>query len=339
MISLTGATGLLGSRLLFDLLSSGEEKIRALKRESGNIETVRKIFSYYTDKPDDLFKRIEWIDFDILDIDSVTESLKGTSKLYHVAAIVSFSPKDRVKMIKDNVLGAENIVNACLELNIEKLCHVSSTSAIGNAPEGEFSDEKLVWRPDKMNTAYSISKFHSEMEVWRGIEEGLKAVIVNPSIILGPGFWDKGSSLMFNTVYKGLRFYTEGVSGFVSLKDVSDCMIKLMDSDIYGERFIISAENLSYKEVLDNIARSLNVKPPSIEAGPVLTRMAVFADSLRSIFTGKRIISKEAAFSSIKKVYFSNEKIKKAIGKEFESINETIKFTGERFLKDKNSNG
>lgn len=334
MISLTGATGLLGSRLLFDLLSGNEEKIRVLKRKSSNTEAVRKIFSYYSDKPDELFNRIEWRDFNILDIDSVTEALKGTTKLYHAAAFVSFNSGDKAEMIRNNVSGTANIVNACIELNVDKLCHVSSTSAIGNAQDSKFADEKLLWKPDKMNTAYSISKFHSEMEVWRAIEEGLKAVIVNPSIIIGPGFWDKGSSYMFTSVYKGLKFYTRGVSGFVSLRDVSDCMIKLMDSDIAGERFIISAENLSYKEVLENIARSLNVRAPSIEAGPFMTKMAVYLDGLRSVFSGRKLLSREAAFSSLKKVYFSNDKIKEAIGKEFESIDEIIKFTGARFLED-----
>ena len=339
MITLTGATGLLGSRLLFDLLSSTDEKILVLKRNSSNTEAVRKIFSYYTNKPDTLFQRIEWKDFDILDIGSVTESLKDTSKLYHLAAFVSFNSRDRKKMIKNNVNGTANIVNACLDLKVQKLCHVSSTSAVGNAPDGEFSDEELIWRPDKMNTSYSVSKFQSEMEVWRGIEEGLNAVIVNPSVIFGPGFWDKGSSSMFTAVYKGLRYYTNGVTGFVSVKDVSEAMIRLMNSDISGERFIISADNLSYKEVMDQISSSLNIAPPSVEATPNMAKIAVLLDKLRSLFTGKQLLTKEVVFASMKKVYFSNNKIKKAIGIEFESVSDIIKKTGEIFLKEKNTNG
>jgi len=334
MITITGATGLLGSRVLFDLLSSTGGKILALKRETSNTEAVRKVFSWYTDDQDDMFKRIEWVDFDILDPDSVIETLQGTSHLYHAAAYVSFNPRDKQFMIRNNAEGTANIVNACLELNIKKLCHVSSTSALGEAPEGEFVTENLIWRPDKKNTGYSISKFKSEMEVWRGIEEGLNAVIVNPSIIFGPGFWNKGSSSMFTGIYKGLRYYTRGVTGFVSVKDVSECMIRLMNSDISGERFIISSENLSYKDVFDMIAASLHVPPPSVEASLFMVNMASRLDAFREIFTGKRILTPETAYASMKKVYFSNEKIKKALGIEFQKMDEVIMETGKWFLEE-----
>ena len=334
MITVTGATGLLGSRLLFDLLTTTGDKILALKRKTSDIQAVRKIFSYYTDNPDELFERIEWKDFDILDIVSVTESLQNTSYLYHAAAYVSFNPRDRRKMMLFNVKGTANIVNACLELPVRKICYVSSTSALGSAPQDEFVSENLIWTPDKMNTGYSVSKFKSEMEVWRGIEEGLKAVIVNPSIIFGPGFWDKGSSSMFSAVNKGLRFYTNGVTGFVSVKDVSDCMIRLMNSDISGERFIISSENLCYKDVLDMIAEQLRVKKPGMEATPFLAELASSLDAIRALFTGKRIITREAAYAGMKKVYLSNEKIKNAVGMEFQKMEGVIQELGEIFLKE-----
>ena len=334
MITITGATGLLGSRLLFDLLHTTKDKILALKRKTSDKEAVRKIFSYYTGNPDELFERIEWEDFDILDIDSVTESLQNTSYLYHAAAYVSFNPRDRRTMMSFNVKGTANIVNACLDLQVKKLCHVSSTSALGAAPEGEFVNENMIWTPEKMNTAYSVSKFKSEMEVWRGIEEGLNAVIVNPSIIFGPGFWDKGSSSMFSTVYKGLRFYTKGVTGFVSVKDVSDCMIRLMNSNISGERFIISSENLCYKDVLEMIAEHLRVKKPGVEATPFLVELASSLDAIKALFTGKRIITREAAFAGMKKVYFSNDKIKNAVGIEFQKIDRVIQEVGGMFLKE-----
>jgi len=333
MITITGATGLLGSRVLFDLLSSSTENIRALKRETSNTEAIRHVFSCYTSDPDSLFKRIEWVDVDILDYDSVADALEGTSRLYHAAAFVSFNPRDRNRMIVNNVTGTANIVNACLDLGIEKLCHVSSTSALGEAARGEAVTENMIWRPDKKNTGYAISKFKSEMEVWRGMEEGLNAVIVNPSIIFGPGFWDKGSSSMFTTIYKGLRYYTCGVTGFVSVKDVSDCIIRLMNSDISGERFIISAENLSYKEVFEMIAASLNVRPPAIEATPFMAMTAARLDGVRSLFTGTRVITPETARAGIRQVYFSNEKVKGAVGIEFERMEAVIGEMGKIFLK------
>ena len=324
MITITGSTGLLGSRLLFDLVSNGHN-VRALKRTSSNTDYVKQVFSHYSAESDSLFRKIEWVDFDILDFDSVIESLEGTTKLYHAAAFVTFDPKDRRNMISINSQGTANIVNACVELKVEKLCHVSSTSALGSVPEGEMVKEDIIWTPDKMSTAYSISKFRSEMEVWRGMEEGLNAVIVNPSIILGAGFWNKGSSSIFKTINKGLHYYVNGVTGFVSVKDVSKCMVLLMDSNISNERFIISSQNLSYKEVFGMIATSLNVSPPKVEASPFLAGIACRLDFLRSVFTGKRVITSEAVQAGRKRVYFSNEKIKTALGIEFEEINDVIK--------------
>ncbi len=327
MITITGATGLLGSRVLFDLLRDND-KIRVLKRESSDTEAVRDVFSYYTENSDELFRKIEWRDFDILDIDSVMEALEGTTRLYHVAAAVSFSPRDRNRMMLSNVQGTANIVNACLESPVEKLCHVSSTSALGSAPEGELITEDMIWTPEKEKTSYALSKFRSEMEVWRGMEEGLNAVIVNPSVIFGPGFWGKGSSAMFTRVEKGLRYYTKGVTGFVSVKDVSQCMIRLMNSDICGERFIISSENLSYQEVFTMIANALGTKPPSIEVTPFIAGLAWRMDAIRSFFGYKRIITKEAVSAGRKKNYFSNEKIRQALGVEFERIEETVNEVG-----------
>ena len=324
MITITGATGLLGSRLAFDLVSAGHS-IKALKRPSSNIKYVREVFKFYSDDPDKFFRKIEWLDFDIEDFDSVIEALEGTSRLYHAAAFVSFNPKDRKRMLTNNFLGTTNIVNACLDLKIEKLCHVSSTAALGSVPEGKMVTEDIIWTPDEMNSAYSVSKFKSEMEVWRGMEEGLNAVIVNPSVIFGAGFWNKGSSSIFTTINNGLRYCTNGVTGFVSVKDVSKCMILLMDSNVSGERFIISSQNLSYREVFKMISTSLNVNTPELEASPFLAGLVCQLDFLRSVFTGNRVITKEAVQAGKNKKYFSNEKIKMAVGIEFEKIEDVIR--------------
>jgi len=224
MILVTGGTGLVGSRLLFDLTSRGE-KVRALKRPDSNLDAVRRVFSYYSDRPGDLFYKIEWVNADILNIDSLLEAMHNVKQVYHAAAWVSFDPADREKLIRNNVDGTRNIVNACLASSVRKLCYVSSTSALGPPGTNGLIDEKSMWVPNRLNSGYSVSKFYSEMEVWKGIEEGLKAVIVNPSIIFGPGFWDKGSSSMFTNIFRGLKFYSNGVTGFVSVEDVSAAMI------------------------------------------------------------------------------------------------------------------
>jgi dihydroflavonol-4-reductase len=323
MIAVTGGSGLVGSRLLFDLISSGLH-VRALKRKTSNINYIRDIFKRLSPQGESLYNKIEWYDFDILDPESVIESLEGITKLYHAAAIVSFNSRDKKQLLLNNIEGTANIVNACLALKIEKLCHVSSTAALGTVQAGEWVTEEAIWSPQKVNSIYSISKFRSEMEVWRGIEEGLNAVIINPSVILGPGFWKKGSSSMFSKIAKGLNFYTRGVTGFVSLSDVSHCAIQLMDSKVSGERYIISSENLSYKEVFDMIADSLHVKRPAREAGSMLLSIACQLDAFRSAFTGKRVITPEVINASRNKTFYSNDKVKRILNFEFKPVQLTI---------------
>lgn len=332
MILITGGTGLLGSHLLYALLKEGN-KVRAIKRSTSNLAEVKRIFSFYTDKEDELFKNIQWVDADLLVPESLDKAFTGISHVYHAAALVSFDPRDKAKLIKNNREVSANVVNACLQHKVKKLLHVSSTSALGSSQNGELINEECIWSPDKFNTGYSISKFKSEMEVWRGIEEGLSAVIVNPSIILGPGFWNRGSASMFSNIKKGLKFYSEGVTGFIGVEDVAQFMIKLMNSDISGERFILNSENLSYHEAFDLIAASLKVKAPSVEASPFLSGMAWRLDAFRSYFGVPRVITKEAVRASMNICRFSNEKVKKATNMDFQKMKDVIEKTGKIYLK------
>ena len=333
MILVTGGTGLVGSRLLFDLISLGE-KVRAIKRANSNLDNVRRVFSYYSDKPGDLFYNIEWVDADVLNIDSMMEVMHNTHFVYHAAAMVSFNPSDREKMIRNNVEGTRNIVNACLANSVKKLCFVSSTAALGPSGKDGLVNENCLWTPHHRNSGYSVSKFNSEMEVWKGIEDGLNVVIVNPSIIFGPGFWDKGSSSMFSTIYRGLKFYTHGVTGYVSVEDVTAAMIALMKSSRSGERYILSSENLSYREVFRMIAQSLGVKEPSIEATPFLSKMGLILEDLRCMFGAQRILSRETLNAGQNKTHFSNAKFSDEFKIQFQPMNPTITKMSEYFLRD-----
>lgn len=330
MILTTGASGLLGSHLLYSLVSMGKT-VRATKRATSNLDEVKKVFSFYTDKAGELFEKVEWVDADLAESESLDTVFEGIDQVYHCAAYLSFDPRDRKDLINNNRIVTANIVNACLETENIRMLHVSSTSALGASPNGEPVTEKMMWTPDKMNTGYSISKFLSEMEIWRGIEEGLNAVIVNPSIILGPGFWHKGSSSMFSNISKGLKYYMNGVTGYVGVEDVVNCMIALMDSDVQAERFILSSENLSYRQVFTMIAEELNVKPPMIEATPFLANMAWRLDALRSYFGPKRVITRETVRAGNHHAEFSNEKVKETLGVQFEDIRSVIHRTAEIF--------
>ncbi|RPI41517.1 MAG: NAD-dependent epimerase/dehydratase family protein, partial [Bacteroidetes bacterium] len=215
MILVTGGSGLLGSHLLFELVRK-HGKLVATRRPSSDLEEVRRVFSCYSDRSDELFSLIEWVETDLTNYVDVECVMVGIDQVFHCAATVSFRPGDRLYMIRYNTESTANIVNACLNLGVKRMLHVSSSSAIGAIADSEMpADETHIWNRTKSSTGYAISKFRSEMEVWRGMEEGLEAVIVNPTIILGPGYWDRGSSSIFSRVDGGLRFATPGTTGYV----------------------------------------------------------------------------------------------------------------------------
>jgi len=325
MILVTGGTGLVGSHLLFDLVSKGK-KVRALKRKTSNTQLVRNTFGYYSKTPDELFNRIEWFDGDMLDSFSLEDALLEIKEVYHCAALVSFQKSDRKNLQDINVKGTRNLVNACLDANIRKFCLVSSVSALGTPAEGENTvTETTPWSPEDKRSGYSISKFNSELEVWRGIEEGLNAVIVNPSVILGPGQWNKGSSLLFSTVAKGLKYYTNGITGYVDVRDVSKTMIQLMESDIINERFILNGEDCTYEFIFKTIAKYLGITGPTKYASRKMTEIGWRLAYLQKIFLFKQPgFTKETAWAAHNIKHYSNLKIQESLGFEFIPIEQSI---------------
>ena len=255
MILVTGGTGLLGSHLLLELVKTGKQ-VRALKRPNADTDQVRKVFAYYVPDPDKLFAKIEWVDGDLLDMASLEIAIEGATEIYHAGAVVSFHPKDRDRMMKVNVDGTANLVNLSLEKKVNKFCYVSSVATLGRADTNETTNEESYWRISNKNSSYAISKYGAEREVWRGMEEGLNATIVNPSVILGPGYWNKNSGL-FRLVWEGLKFYTTGVNGYVDVRDVVYVMIRLMDGDFSGQRFVLTSESISYLALFTYMAKYL----------------------------------------------------------------------------------
>jgi nucleoside-diphosphate-sugar epimerase len=334
MILVTGGTGMVGAHLLFRLVSNGE-KVKALKRNSSDIQKTKKTFSYYSENFESLFNEIEWVDGDILDYQSILDCMEGVDFVFHVAATVSFQSGDKNSLVKTNVLGTENIVNAGLEMKVKKLLHVSSIGSLGRAGTDGVVTEDSQWNAKK-TSAYSTSKFQAEMEVWRGIAEGLNAVIINPSIILGPANWNTGSSKLFSTMYDGLKFYSTGTNGFVDVEDVVSAMILLMNSEISGERFIINSENISYKDLFYWMAEGLNVKPPKYEAGRFLSEIAWRLLFVKGLISGKKSsITKETAVTANQTYNYSNEKIKGKIRINFMSVKKSLMKNSKLFLKDK----
>lgn len=338
MIFVTGGTGLVGAHLLFELTSKGK-KVRALKRKTSNLQQVLKTFSYYSNNSNELFSLIEWVDGDILDYFNLENILTGVTEIYHCAAIVSFDPKERQKMIANNVEGTANLVNAAIENGVKKICHVSSIAALGRLENGQFVTEETNWVPTKRISGYSESKFFSETEIWRGIEEGLDAVIVNPSIIFGPANWETGSAKMFKTILDGMKFYTKGVTGFVDVRDVVKVMVLLMGERNFesakNQRYLLNAENLSYQNVFSQIAVALGKPRPKYFAPALLLKFVWRAAKLDSLITGKpAMLTRETVANSNTVYNFDGSKITKQFNFEYRPISETIQQTAFFLKKD-----
>lgn len=313
MILVTGGTGLLGSKLLRSLIGKGH-KVRALCRENSRFTLL-----------DDIKEEIEWIEADVLDIPSLEKAMEGIENVYHCAALVSFNPSKREAMYRINIEGTANIVNVALALNVDKLVHVSSIASLGRVKDGAEIDENTKWEDSNDNSHYSITKYRSEQEVWRGMAEGLKAVIVNPAVILGEGNWKTDSSSFISNVYKGIPFYPVGCNGFVDAEDVVKAMIYLMEEDITNERFILSVDNIFYKDLFFMIADIFGKKKPSMALNLFLGSAIWRLVALFSFFSGKTpVITKETVNTISKKYFYSNEKIRQT-GFSFKPIEETVR--------------
>jgi nucleoside-diphosphate-sugar epimerase len=280
-------------------------------------------------------EKIKWISCDILDPAGLEEAVENVDAVIHTAAKVSFSENDRAELFSTNIEGTANIVNAALEKKIKRFIHVSSVASLGKKNNGSVVNEESKWQEDKLNTNYAISKYYGEMEVWRGIAEGLDAVIVNPSTILGYGDWHTSSNALFKNAYNGFTWYTNGVNGFVDIEDVSRAIVCLLATNIRSERFILNGDNWSYRKLLDTIADSFGKKRPHREATPFLASLAWRVEKLRSVFTGKNVlITRESAKVAQSNTNFDNSKILKALpGFSFTNLEQTIQKACDQYLK------
>jgi nucleoside-diphosphate-sugar epimerase len=247
-----------------------------------------------------------------LDIVGLEEAMEGIEEVYHCAAIVSFSPKQKQQLFKINIEGTANVVNAALSAGVKKMVYVSSVAALGRIREDKPIDETMNWTPETSNSAYGQSKYLGEMEVWRGIAEGLNAVMVNPTIILGNGNWEDSSTKIFKNVYNEFPWYTTGSTGFVDVKDVAKIMIDLMQSNITAQRFIVSAENKTYQQVFNLIAKGFGKKQPAKKVTPFFAALAWRVEAIKSWFTkNDPLLTKETTKTALAKVTFDNSKLLK----------------------------
>jgi len=336
MILVTGGTGLVGSHLLYTLVSN-RQNVRAIYRRKKTLKRVAHVFSYFSKDADNLFNKIEWVEADLNDIPKLQKAFEDITYVYHCAAFVSFEPDKYHQLRKINIEGTANIVNLCISHSIKKLCYVSSIAAIGHHEDySKLITEQTAWNPEDNNSVYAITKYGAELEVWRGSQEGINTVIVNPGIILGAGYWKGGSSgNLFRQIHEGMSYYVNGVVGYVDVFDVVGTMISLMNNNIKNQNYILVSENLSFKDFQYKVANSLNVNPPKKEAKPWLLNIAWRLDWLRHKLTSsRRSFTKHTAKSAMSVTKYDNSKIKNTLGFEFKPIDQSIKDVCELYLRD-----
>jgi nucleoside-diphosphate-sugar epimerase len=260
-ILVTGGTGMVGAHLLHKLSGKGYN-IFTTYRDKQSILKAEKIFSFYTDKYKDISDSINWIECDLTDRNMLKKLFSEVDCVINCAAVISFSPGDEKSVISSNIDIASSVVDSCLESDVKRLIHLSSIASLGDTENGEEHTEENIWKSSKNKSAYSISKFESEMEVWRGIYQGLNAIILNPSIIIGPGDWDSGSPSIIKQIDKGLPFYTNAYNGYTSVYHVTDAIYSALKGTEEGKRYIVSSDNLSYKDLIYTICNTLKRKAP-----------------------------------------------------------------------------
>lgn len=319
----TGATGIVGSHVLLECAKRGP--VRALHRPGRDHRIVERIFRHYHADADTLLTAIEWIEADILDVVALDAAMKGVRHVYHTAALVSFAPGDATAMRKVNVTGTANVVNAALEHRVRRFCHVSSTAAIGTEAPGTPRTEGSPWNRNSRLSTYALTKYAAEQEVYRGIAEGLEAVLVNPCVVLGPGVAGRSSMALVDRLRKGTRFFPAGSNAVVDARDVAACMMALTEKSPVGERYLLVGENISYERLFGLFSEAFGHPGPRHRLRPWMLGAGWRAEAVRSFLTGSRpFITRATASSANGQRSYSAAKVEAFLGYRFRNVEEAV---------------
>lgn len=320
MIAITGANGLLGSRLAHRL-AADSIPFYGIKRTQSDT-------SLMGDLP------VEWKEADLLDIGALRDALHGATQVIHTAALVSFKSGDREQLYRVNVEGTRNVVNTCLGLGIKRMIHVSSVAALGRHKGVKIINEDHTWVDSKLNSDYAESKYLAELEVFRGQEEGLKIDIINPSVILSRANWDKSSAQLFKYVWKNKPFYTEGSMNYVDVRDVVNMICLLLNNEASGERYIANGGAIPLKDLLTKVARHFHKKAPWIKVPEPLITIAAWVESARSFLTGNEpMVTPQSARAAHESFFYNNKKAIQKLGMQFRTLDDTLQWCCSYYLQ------
>lgn len=323
MVLVTGGTGFIGAYIIRNLVEKGYS-VRAIRRSP-------RLPTFISPR---IFDKVQWVDGDVLDISLLCDAMDDVESVIHSAAVVSFHTRDRQRMYHTNIEGTANVVNVALEKNISRFMHISSVAAVGRTAGEEVVTEEKKWEETKQNTHYAVTKRQAELEVWRGFAEGLKGAIVNPSTVIGYGDWHQSSCAIFKNVYKEFPWYTKGINGFVAVEDVAEATVRLLETDITGQRFILNADNWSFRQLFDAIAESFDKKKPHRLATPFLGEIAWRLESFKKLFAdGKPLLTRESARVAHSLTRFDASAIMKALpGFKFTPLDQVIQSSCQKYM-------
>jgi nucleoside-diphosphate-sugar epimerase len=325
MVLVTGGTGFLGSYIVKELVEK-RYPIRAIRRSTSKLP-------FYISR--NILEKVQWVEGDILDTVSLEDAMDGVDTVIHSAAVISFYKEEKDEMYRVNTMGTANVVNIALEKKISRFVHLSSVAALGRTKMNSHVSEEKKWQENKNNTHYAISKYKAEMEVWRGVGEGLNAVIINPSTVLGYGDWNTSSCRIFKTVYDGFPWYSTGVNGFVDIEDVAKVAVILLEKNISEQRYIVSADNWSFQQLLNTIADGFGKKRPGRRATAGLINLILKFEKMKSMLAGnKPLLTKESARVANSHTYFQNDKLLTALpGFSFTPLQESIAKACKKYIE------
>lgn len=315
MILVTGATGLIG-RYFVDLLLKKGFTVRAMIRN----ESDKQKFQIHPE--------LSFIVADLLDYFSLQMAVNGVEYVINAAGVVSFDFSAKKSLYLTNVEGTANLVNVLLEKkNLNRLIHISSIAAVGRDLTNKIVDEDTKWTNSDLNSEYAISKYQGELEVWRGVEEGLNAVVFNPSIVLGQGDWTKGSLALFE-IAKTKSVYPDSSFNYVDVRDIGKVLLEALKNDVcLGERYILNAGEVPFSDFYKKVRSRTDVAKEATKVPLKSLRVLSWIGSFLDRFFGVQIGMNKYLYNNLKNRFeYRTDKVFSLLSMEFHTLDETIDY-------------